>query len=120
MAVNFRLAVREGIEYTDLFPKLEVSNITDLDNALHYQVMNVEIPVVSTMTQDITIATTPELVAAPVRMFPIENTELYMNAYNTISQFEVLTNTLRITRLSDMPTTGISVTLVFYLKGASL
>lgn len=119
MAVNFRLAVREGIEYTDLFPKIEVNNITDLDNALHYQVMNVSIPAVNTMTQDITIATTSELVAAPVRMFPIENTESYMDNYNTISQFEVLENTLRITRLSDMPTTGISVTLVFYLKEVS-
>ena len=119
MAVNFRWAVREGAEYTDLFPQIEASNILDLDNALHFQTMNVSIPTTTSITQNITITTTPELVAAPVRMFPTANTAAYMDAYNTISQFNVTTNRLTITRLSTMPTTAIIVTLVFYLKEIS-
>lgn len=115
MAVNFRLAYNNGTKYVDLFPKTSADAIVGVDNALEYTTIDVTIPAVASGTtqQTVTITTTPTQVAAPVDMVLTSTGSQALSDYGTITQFEVQTNALVITRLYSWPTDSIQVTLYF-------
>ena len=117
MALNFRLAARQGTGYTDLFPRLaSIDNVIDANSAFKKETINVTIPATSDNTQTITITTTPEQVAAPVNMYMTSTGEQAQADYATINQFSVTDNTLTIIRVYTMPTGSIDVTLEFLVK----
>lgn len=120
MAVNFRLAYNQGIDYVDLFPRSNVQAIIGADDILQYSTINVTIPAPSDNpnTQTIAITTTEAQVNAPVNMFLVSTGAQAQNDYGTIDQFEVQENSLVITRLYNWPSDSIEVMLVFQQKGA--
>lgn len=120
MAVDFRLAYNNGASYTDLFPKTSLEALTDAGNILAFSTITVTIPPAAknTLTQIITISTTPAQVNAPVLMFLNSSGKQASKDYNTITQFEVMENKLSITRLYTYPEESIDVTLVFEEGGA--
>ena len=119
MAINFRLAYNQGIDYVDLFPRSSMEAVIDSDNILQYTTINVNIPVPTgtPTTQTITIATTQAQVDSPVAMQLITTGEQAEQDYSTITQFEVQNNALVITRLYNWPQQAIDVELVFQQKG---
>lgn len=120
MAVNFRLAYNNGLDYTDLFPKTNFQGVSGAENILSYETMTVTIPAIAegTTTQTIDITTTEEQVNALVDMYLNTTGGTSENDYASITQYQVLTNQLVITRLYTCPTNDIEVTLVFKIKGA--
>lgn len=117
MPTNFRLAYNsDGLNYVDLFPKTSMDAIIGADNAYEITELQVTIPAPSTSTlnQTITISTTPEMVNSPFRMYLVSTGNQAQNDYNTITQAQVQTNQLIITRVYDMPTDSIIVMLVFF------
>ena len=119
MAVNFRLAYNQGIDYVDLFPRSSMETIVDADNILSYTTINVNIPVPENnpVTQTISISPTQEQINAPVVMQLITTGDQAESDYGTISQFEVQEGALVITRLYSWPQQAIDVELVFQQKG---
>lgn len=121
MATNFRLAYTNGIEYIDLFPKTSATAIADAQNIYNIKEVDVTIPVPTspTLTQMIALSTTPAMVVAPFRVvFHPWNEE--DQSYATINQIEVRDNQLVVTRLGDMPTVDIPVTLIFFEAGGEI
>ena len=116
MPTNFRLAYNSGAGYVDLFPRTLVEAIENETGAYEITALQVTIPAVNTMTQTITISTTPKMVNSSVRMILNSTGEQAVNDYSTITQFQVDTNQLIITRLYSMPTNSIEVTLLFFEK----
>ena len=119
MAINFRLAYNQGIEYVDLFPRTNMEAILNADSAMRYNIIDVTIPAISgnPVTQAITIDTTNIQIDAPASMFLTSVGEQEENDYATIDQFEVTDSTLTITRLYNWPVGDIDVKLIFKEKG---
>lgn len=122
MVTNFRLAYTNGIEYIDLFPKTSATAIADAQNIYNIKEVDVKIPVPTspTLTQTIALSTTPAMVVAPFRVVSYPWSEEEDQSYATINQIEVRDNQLVVTRLGDMPTVEIPVTLVFFLIGGEI
>ena len=116
MAVNFRLAYRSGIDYSDLFPTTNIEAVIDSNFLRYSSIEGVSIPVPSgnPTTQTIAIQTTAAQVASNVRM---ELATGEQDDYNTIVQFEIQTNQLVLTRLYEWPTNAITVNLIFEERG---
>lgn len=117
MPTNFRLAYNsDGLNYVDLFPKTSTNAIVDADNIYEITKLQVDIPApsTSTLTQSITISTTPQMVAAPFRMYLVSTGEQAESDYSTITQVQVQENELIVTRLYSMPEDTITVELVFF------
>lgn len=123
MPTNFRLAYNsDGLNYVDLFPKTSTDAIIGADNIYEITQLQVDIPAPtsSTTTQTISITTTPQMVAAPFRMYLVSTGEQAESDYSTITQAQVQTNQLVITRLYNMPTDDITVGLVFFEKRGAI
>lgn len=117
MPTNFRLAYNsDGLNYVDLFPKTSTGAIIGADNIYEIVELQVDIPAPtsSTTTQTIAITTTPQMVAAPFRMYLVSTGEQAESDYSTITQAQVQTNQLVITRLYNMPEEDVTVSLVFF------
>ena len=117
MPTNFRLAYNsDGLNYVDLFPKTSTDAIIGADNIYEITQLQVDIPAPtsSTTTQTISITTTPQMVAAPFRMYLVSTGEQAKSDYSTITQAQVQENELLITRLYNMPADTITVELVFF------
>lgn len=117
MPTNFRLAYNsDGLNYVDLFPRTSTNAIVDADNIYEITKLQVDIPApsASTLTQSITISTTPQMVAAPFRMYLVSTGEQAESDYSTITQVQVQENELIVTRLYSMPEDTITVELVFF------
>lgn len=119
MPTNFRLAYNAGTDYVDLFPKTSIQAITDASQVYQITTLQVTIPAVSTMTQTITITTDSAMASSPVRMVLDSTGDQAESDYSTITQFQVNTNELVITRLYSMPTGSIDVTLIFFEQEGS-
>lgn len=123
MPTNFRLAYNsDGLNYVDLFPKTSTDAIIGADNIYEITQLQVDIPApsTSTLTQSVAISTTPQMVAAPFRMYLVSTGEQAESDYSTITQAQVQTNQLVITRLYNMPTDDITVGLVFFEKRGAI
>lgn len=123
MPTNFRLAYNsDGLNYVDLFPKTSTDAIIGADNIYEITQLRVDIPAPSTSTlaQSVAISTTPQMVAAPFRMCLVSTGEQAESDYSTITQAQVQTNQLVITRLYNMPTDDITVGLVFFEKRGAI
>ena len=121
MPTNFRLSYTNGIEFVDLFPSTNVAAITDADDIYQIETMDVTIPAPASgtsapNTQTVTITTTDDMVSALFNMYLVSTGEQATKDYATISQAQVTTNQLSITRLYTMPEGSIDVVLVFYIK----
>lgn len=116
MPTNFRLAYTNGIEYTDLFPSTSINGIVDANNVFEIVTLDVTIPAPSTttLTQTVTITTTQEMTDADFNMVLLSTGDQAQADYSTITQVEITTNQLNITRLYDMPTNSIDVRLIFF------
>lgn len=119
MAVNFRLAYNSGIEIIDLFPNSAISCVQGIDNIMQYSTINVTIPAPTSqdITQTISISTTTSQVNAPVSMILTSTGTQAEIDYATITQYEVNTNQLIITRLYTWLEDSINVTLIFEEAG---
>ncbi len=119
MAIDFRLSVNAGGEYTDLFPRTGMAGIKGTENVLKYSEIEVNIPAVTEgqNIQNIAITTTARQVDAPVYMMLLSTGEQAEKDYGTITQFAVMENQLTITRLYSWPTGEIKVKLLFEEKG---
>jgi hypothetical protein len=119
MATNFRLEGMQGGQYVDLFPVTSIGAILGATNALHIETLPVTInsPSNPTVVQDVAITTNAKMLDAPFECYLNDTSVDAQKAYATISQVQVIENTLKITRVGDMPQTAINVTLVFYEKG---
>lgn len=119
MATNFRLEGKQGGQYVDLFPVTNIGAILGASDALHIEILPVTInpPSNPTVVQDVAISTNAKMLDAPFECYLMNNSKEAQKAYSTISQVQVVENTLKITRVGDMPQTAINVTLVFYEKG---
>ena len=123
MPTNFRLAYNsDGLNYVDLFPKTSMDAIIGADNTYEVTELQVTIPVPDTsiLNQTITISTTPKMVSSLFRMYLVSTGNQAQNDYNTITQAQVQTNQLIITRAYDMPINSIIVMLVFFEKRGSI
>lgn len=119
MSTDFRLEYTNGIEFIDLFPKTGVNCITDGSNISNNSVLTVTIPKPSGSapnTQNVTITTTAAQVTAPFEVVLLSTGAQAEYDYGTISQIQIATNTLTITRLYTMPVASIQVALVFNLQ----
>lgn len=119
MAINFRLAYNSGLEIVDLFPNSNISAIQGIDNIMKYSTIDVTIPAPTSQdtTQIISISTTVSQVNAPVSMILTSTGTQAEIDYATITQYEVNTNQLTITRLYTWPEDSINVTLIFEEAG---
>ena len=117
MPTNFRLAYNsDGLNYTDLFPKTSAESILGADNIYELLELQVDIPVPtsSTLTQNVAITTTDKMLNSAFRVYLLTEGEQAEKDYATISQIEIQENQLVITRLYNMPTSAITVSLVFF------
>lgn len=120
MPTNFRLAYNsDGLNYTDLFPKTSMDAIYETDNIYEITQLQVNIPAPSsqTLTQTISITTTPQMLNASFRVYLVSTGSQAESDYGTISQIQIQQNSLLITRLYSMPKNSITVELVFLEKG---
>lgn len=116
MPTNFRLAYTNGIEYIDLFPSTSVHGITDANNVFEIVTLDVTIPAPTsqTLTQSIAITTTQEMEDTNFNVILLSTGTQAESDYTTISQMQVNTNELVVTRLYNMPVDSIDVRLVFF------
>lgn len=116
MPTNFRLSYTNGIQYIDLFPSTSINAIVDGENAFEITSLDVTIPVPSTttLTQTVAITTTQEMEGAGFNMVLLSSGDQAQSDYATITQAQVTTNQLNITRLYGMPTDSIDVRLIFF------
>lgn len=116
MPTNFRLEYNNGLEYVDLFPSTSVHGIIDANNVFEIVSLDVTIPAPSsqTLTQSITITTTQEMEDTNFNVVLLSTGEQAESDYATISQMQVNTNELVVTRLYNMPDDSIDVRLVFF------
>lgn len=116
MPTNFRLAYTNGIEYTDLFPSTSTHGITDANNVFEIVSLDVTIPAPTsqTFTQSIAIATTQEMENTNFNVILLSTGAQAESDYSTISQMQVNTNELVVTRLHSMPIGSINVRLIFF------
>lgn len=121
MATNFRLEAKQSGNYSGLFPITNDKAIVGADNVLNIVTMPLRIdpPSGNVAVQDIAIVTDAKLLDSPFECYLTDKTVEAQKAYATISQMQVVENTLKITRIGAMPQTAINVVLVFYKKGGS-
>lgn len=112
MAIDFRLAYRSPTEFVDLFPKTQLQAIDD-GNLFDTVILPVTIPASNDVTQTITITASAELANSVNRMYLSSGSQ---EDYSTITQYQVNTNQLVITRLYGGSENGIEVNLVFLVK----
>lgn len=119
MAIDFRLSVNAGGDYTDLFPRTGMKGIKGTENVMRYSEIEVSIPAVTEgqNIQNIAIATSASQVDAPVFMMLMSTGAQAEKDYGTITQFAVTQNQLTITRLYSWPTSEIKVKLLFEERG---
>lgn len=122
MPTNFRLAYTDGIEYIDLFPSTSIRGITDANNIFEIVSLDVTIPAPTsqTLTQSITIPTTQEMENTNFNAILLSTGAQAESDYATISQIQVNTNELVVTRLYDMPTDSIDVRLIFFERRGAI
>lgn len=123
MPTNFRLAYNsDGLNYIDLFPKTSTDAIIGADDIYEIVQLQVDIPAPTsqTLTQTVSISTTPQMVNSAFRVYLLSTGEQAESDYGTISQIEVQENSLVITRLYSMPESSITVELVFLEKRGEL
>ena len=120
MAINFRLEYTNGIEFIDLFPASSVYGIFGGANINNTLVTLVTIPPpggVAPSTQNVAITTNDNrMLTCPFEVVLLSTGAQAEYDYGTISQMQVTTNTLTITRLYTMPVATIQVALVFNLQ----
>ena len=119
MALNFRLKFKSSEDdYTIINPETEVGAIDDTENVYQIISRNLTIPVPSqsTVTQTLSFLTDSKMPESKVEMYLVSTGSGALSSYSTITQFEVKTNQVIITRLGEMPTEQITVTLMFYEK----
>ena len=116
MPTNFRLAYTDGIEYIDLFPSTSIRGIIDANNVFEIVSLDVTIPAPTSqaLTQSIAIATTQEMENTNFNAILLSTGVQAESDYATISQMQVNTNELVVTRLYDMPIDSIDVRLIFF------
>lgn len=116
MPTNFRLAYTNGIEYIDLFPSTSTHGITDANNVFEIVSLDVTIPAPTnqTFTQSIAIATTQKMENTNFNAILLSAGAQAESDYSTISQMQVNTNELVVTRLHGMPIGSIDVRLIFF------
>ena len=114
MPLDFRLSYKEGINYTDLFPQVSIDSIEDGQHVYQNVVLPVTIPASQDVTQTITITTDAKMPVSRFDVFLVSTGEQAEIDYSTITQMEVQTNQLIVTRLEDKPTGSIDVILLFY------
>ena len=115
MAIDFKLEYNNNSTRTELYPATSLKAVNWIDNIYQITTMRVNIPTPTSMTQNIAISTTPELVDAYVEMYLVSTGSSASWNYGTINQFQVTTNQLTLTRLNVMPQEQITVMLVFYV-----
>ena len=121
MSLNFRLAYAydDGNQFSDLFPSTSMDAIQDSNAILSYSSVTVTIPAstAQTLTQTISTNFTAAQVVAPFSVILNSNTTQSKNDFATITQIEVSTNQLIITRLYNFPQNDIEITLLFEEEG---
>lgn len=119
MALNFQPRYKASEEeYAELNYATNVSSVLGTENVYQIVTQNLNIPVPSgsNITQTLSFLTDSKMPESKVEMYLATAGNEAQLAYNTITQFEVRTNQVIITRLGEMPQTAIDVTLVFYEK----
>lgn len=119
MALNFQPRYKASEEeYAELNYATNVSSVLGTENVYQIVTQNLNIPVPSgnNITQTLSFLTDSKMPESKVEMYLATAGNEAQLAYNTITQFEVRTNQVIITRLGEMPQTAINVTLVFYEK----
>lgn len=116
-AIGFRLSYLNGFNFIDLFPKTSIEGISGTEQMLKINSLQLTIPATTDMTQIIPITTENNIEKTWVEMNLIGTTEQEKKDYATITQFEIQSNQLIITRLGSMPVDQIQVNLLFYMKG---
>lgn len=111
MAVNFRLAYTNGIQYTDLFPKTTVDAITATNVFYTTQLV---VPPTTEMAQTIPLETTNEMLESMFRVYLVSTGTQAEQDYSTITQVQLIGGGLTIIRLYDKPQDSITIQLVFY------
>lgn len=111
MAVNFRLAYTNGIQYTDLFPKTTVDAITATNIFYTTQLV---VPATTDMVQTIPVETSDEMLQSVFRVYLVSTGTQAEQDYSTITQAQIVSGGLEITRLYDKPQDSITIQLVFY------
>lgn len=119
MALNFQPRYKASEEeYAELNYATNVSSVLGTEDVYQIVTQNLNIPVPSgsNITQTLSFLTDSKMPESKVEMYLTTAGNEAQLAYNTITQFEVRTNQVIITRLGKMPQTAINVTLVFYEK----
>lgn len=119
MALNFQPRYKASEEeYAELNYATNVSSVLGTEDVYQIVTQNLNIPVPSgnNITQTLSFLTDSKMPESKVEMYLTTAGNEAQLAYNTITQFEVRTNQVIITRLGEMPQTAIDVTLVFYEK----
>ena len=118
MPQNFRLMVNGPSEYIDLFPVTDANSILINGDLYRTSTSKINIPIPDDYIQEISITTSVKEENAPFDVYLVpkgdEITFEEKNAYSTISQIKVTPGKLVITRLNNLPTTDIDISLVFY------
>lgn len=119
MAVNFRFEAMQSGRYVDLFPKTALQTIVGTENVLQIKTLSVNIPAPDSeeVVQTLAITTDDKMINSPFEVYLVEDTEEAKKSYATIHQVEIQKDSLIITRLHEMPTTSITVTIVFFEAG---
>ena len=116
MPTNFRLSYNTGSEYIDMFFKSKTDALVDIENVYQIVTVDVTIPATTSNVQDVTLATDDKMANSAVRMILKSTGKQAEYDYSTITQFQVNTGKLTITRLYTMPKEAIEVTLIFFEK----
>lgn len=117
MAIDMRPSYKSGVGYVDMFLHTLVPAIDDLHTEFKKVSMNVTIPASANVTQTIAITTDERMPDSSFDVFLTSTGDDAEYNFSTITQVEVKTNQLIVTRLYSKPTGSIDVTLVFYEKG---
>lgn len=110
MSLDMKINYNSSLGYNTLFPQTSVKSIKN-NGVIKQGVIFVTIPPSQETEQIIEINTDTMYLTAPVYMQALPSTN--ESDYQTITQFEVLENQLKITRLYTKPKESVDVVLYF-------
>ena len=113
--MDFRLSFNSGNGFIDLFPVTNLQAIQNNNYFLYYSTLDVTIPAPTNqdVSQIININITESQASAPFDVFLKSEGNQALSDYNTISQIQITSNQLIITRLYNWPQNSIDIRIVF-------
>lgn len=110
MSVDMKISYNSGAGYKALFPKTNVKSIK-YNGVIKQGVIFVTIPPTQETEQIVPVDTDTMYLSAPVYMQLLPDSDIY--DYQTITQFEVVENGVKIIRLYKKPVKEVKVALYF-------